>query len=69
MNSMRCDKCRKKFKQDWVVGDSHPRYGIYEETGCGFDAHSPINLCMECSQLFKEWLSEEPEEDSEAYTR
>ena len=58
---MRCDKCRKRFVDTWVAGESYPKYGIEEITGIG--ERAPINLCYECSQLFKEWLSEEPEED------
>jgi hypothetical protein len=58
---MRCDKCRKKFTNNWVPGVFSPEYEIKETTGIG--EHSQVNLCYECCQLFKEWLSEEPQED------
>lgn len=58
---MRCDKCRKKFKDNWTAGDNYPKYLIHENTGLG--EVTPVNLCEKCSRFFQEWLSEEPEED------
>ena len=58
---MRCDKCRKKFQDNWEPGSMYPKYGITEKTD--LMSITNINLCMNCSQLFQEWLNEEPEED------
>ena len=57
---MRCDKCGKRFEDDWIPGYSHPRYKIIQE--CGVLSHSSsIYLCEECSQKFKDWLEKEDE--------
>ena len=58
---MRCDKCRRKFKDSWVAQDNWPKYTIQENTGLG--EITPVNLCDTCSQMLKDWLDEEPEED------
>ena len=57
---MRCDKCGKRFEDNWIPGYSYPRYKIIQE--CGVLSHSSqINLCEECSKKFKEWLEKENE--------
>ena len=58
---MRCDKCRRKFKDSWIPQENWPKYEIHENTGLG--EVMPVNLCDKCSQLFQEWLCDEPEED------
>lgn len=60
---MICDKCRKRFAGEWVPTDRYPSYEIKERSG--FVVFADINLCQGCSQLFKEWLMEEPEEEED----
>ena len=56
---MRCDKCGKKFENNWTPYNSCPKYEIIERLGV--ITCSPINLCSECSRKFKEWLEKEDE--------
>ena len=64
---MRCDKCGKRFEDNWTPGYSYPRYKIIQECGV-LSHHSSINLCEECSKKFKEWLEKETEEKYEELT-
>lgn len=57
---MRCDKCRKKFHDDWVATETCPKYEITEKTGVG--DYAPINLCSDCTQLYLAWLALKPKE-------
>ena len=58
---MRCDKCGKRFENDWTPQDNWPKYDITQR--CGVLYHvTQINLCDECSKKFKKWLEEENEE-------
>ena len=57
---MRCDKCRRKYADNWSASTSTPKYKAEEQTGLG--EYAPINLCYYCSQRFQQWLTEEPEE-------
>ena len=55
---MRCDKCGKRFDDDWFPQDNWPKYDITQR--CGVINHiSKINLCDECSKKLKEWLERE----------
>lgn len=56
---MRCDKCGKKFEDNWTPSNSWPKYDIIERLSVL--TVSPINLCSECSKKLKEWLEEENE--------
>jgi len=56
---MRCDKCGKKFENNWTPGNSWPKYEIVERLDVF--AGNPINLCSECSKKLKEWLEKENE--------
>lgn len=59
---MRCDKCGKRFYDNWVPDDNWPKYDIIQRCGVVSNT-STINLCAECSKKFKEWLEEENETD------
>lgn len=62
---MRCDKCGKRFYDNWVPADNWPKYDIIQR--CGAVSHtSKINLCVECSRKFKEWLEKESEQNKES---
>lgn len=54
---MRCDKCGKKFTNDWMPHTYYPKYDITERKGT-LNHISNIYLCEECSQKFSEWLEE-----------
>jgi len=57
---MRCDKCGKRFEDNWIPDDNWPKYDILQR--CSVVSHtSKINLCVECSRKFKEWLEGENE--------
>lgn len=58
---MRCDKCGKKFDDFWVPSDIWPQYKITERLDVF--GGSPINLCDECSQKFKDWLEVKEKEN------
>ena len=52
---MRCDKCGKKFENDWVPDALWPEYDIVQKLGV-IGHISNIYLCSECSKKFKDWL-------------
>ena len=54
---MICDKCKKKFKDNWIPGDYYPKYKITEITG--ISEYAGINLCYDCSQEFQKWLKDD----------
>lgn len=60
---MRCDKCGKKFTNDWMPDTHYPKYDITERKGTLYHISS-IYLCEECSQKLSKWL-EEKENDKQ----
>ena len=54
---MICDKCKKKFTEDWIPGKNYPKYEITETTG--LSEYARINLCYECSKMFLAWLDDD----------
>lgn len=51
---MRCDRCCSFIESKYIPGDNYPIYDITERLST---LHSgPVNLCLKCSQEFKEWL-------------
>ena len=62
---MLCDKCKRKYSENWVSSLNSPIYKIQEQTGLG--DYAPINLCYYCSQRFQNWLTVEPEESGKTY--
>ena len=57
---MRCDKCGKRFDDDWFPEEGWPKYDILQK--CGVTSHiSRIYLCDECSKKLKKWLEEDDE--------
>ena len=57
---MKCDKCGKKHTKGWVPDTHYPKYVITEQTGLG--DYAPVNLCIDCSRKFADWLNM-PEEE------
>lgn len=55
---MRCDKCGKRFEDDWAPSDGWPKYDITQRLGV-LSHITQINLCDECSAKLKEWLEKE----------
>ena len=53
---MRCDKCGRKFHENWVASESTPRYDITECVGLG--EYAPINLCLYCVHKLQHWLDD-----------
>lgn len=59
---MRCDKCGKRFSNDWTPEVGWPKYDITQRCGVLYNV-SIINLCDECSKRLKEWLEAEDKEN------